>query len=135
MLIQELQQKVLQKFNIEISEEDINNIIQIQTDAFKEGVIRRIPIHLPNIGKWVDTNSLRTRIEVRQLKTSLKKLENEYPIEVLDSIFKDKLKEKAIARDEAIKKSNLNNKANYKTLEEVLDLDVVKTANNIIRKL
>jgi hypothetical protein len=74
-------------------------------------------------------------IDIRQLKTSLKKLENDYPIEVLERIFKDKLKEKAIARDESIKTSNLNNKANYKTLEEVLDLDVVKTANNIIRKI
>jgi hypothetical protein len=126
---------VLQKFNIEISEEDINNIIQIQTDAFKEGIIRKIPVHIPGIGKWVYTNSLRTMIDIRQLKTSLKKLENDYPIEVLERIFKDKLKEKAIARDESIKTSNLNNKANYKTLEEVLDLDVVKTANNIIRKI
>lgn len=132
-IVQNLIQQIANKFKIEVTEDYIEQVLLIQSDAFKEGIIRKIPVHLPNIGKWVNIDSTNTRLDIIKIKSFINKEEDDDKKIVLNNILTNTLKEKALKTKKVLKESSLI-KPNKLSLNDILSLEKSKTANNIINK-
>lgn len=129
-ILEEIQIKVADKKDIELSIEEIHNIVDFQLQSTVMGISKGFDVSWSRVGKFIFTDKKARRTE-RNLTfaeiESLKRMNPNYDAEKAKHDF-------ALKKIEDTKKNKLDKKRASITAKDLINANTISTPNNIIFK-